>query len=243
MFPILYHAHHSLHPEDIPFWLGLAQKYPAPVLELGCGSGRLLIPLALEGIAIFGCDNDFEMLRVLSNNLSESPRARANIFQADFTALHLAIQFGLIFLPCNTYSTLTTEQRQALLKRVFAHLLPGGAFAVSLPNPARLKRLPRRAEAEIEEVFAHPIDKEPVQVSSAWLREQDCFTVLWHYDHLFPDGTVERLTAQVKHYLTPVAQLCQELKAAGFLEPALIGDYDGAAYSASSAQLILIAKR
>jgi len=213
------------------------------VLELGCGSGRVLIPLALEGKSVFGCDIDFEMLRVLLNNLSASQQAQAHIFQADFTALHLAVKFGLIFLPCNTYSTLTAEQRPALLKCVFTHLLPGGAFAVSLPNPLRLKRLPRRAEAEVEEVFAHPIDQEPVQVSSAWVREQDCFTILWHYDHLFPDGTVERLTAQVKHYLTPVAQLCQEVEAAGFSELTLIGDYDGAAYSASSAQLILIAKR
>ena len=40
MDPALYHAHHSRHLEDLPFWDWLAMKYPGPILELGCGTGR-----------------------------------------------------------------------------------------------------------------------------------------------------------------------------------------------------------
>jgi ubiquinone/menaquinone biosynthesis C-methylase UbiE len=45
MFPQLYHIHHNAHTEDLPFWLKLAQQQGGPVLELGCGTGRVLIPL------------------------------------------------------------------------------------------------------------------------------------------------------------------------------------------------------
>jgi SAM-dependent methyltransferase len=243
LFPSLYHAHHSLHTEDIPFWLDLSRRYPTPVLELGCGTGRVLIPLALEGSWAIGLDNDFAMLRALRKSLSQYPLARAEVVQADFSAFQLAIQFGLILLPCNTYSTLTGKTRQAVLRGVRAHLNPDGAFVTSLPNPQLLKHLPRSAEPEVEEVFAHPVDGEPVQVSSRWERSREIFTVYWHYDHLFPDGKVERLSKTVTHYLTPVEQHRQEFEAAGFSNLTCLGDYDSSEYSPSAPQLILLANR
>ncbi len=57
------------------------------------------------------------------------------------------------------------------------------------------------------------------------------FTFQWHYDHLFPDGKVERLSTQVTHYLTPVEQHSQEFVSAGFSELTCLGDYDGSEYS------------
>jgi SAM-dependent methyltransferase len=243
VFPRLYHAHHNLHPEDISFWLDLSRRYPAPVLELGCGTGRVLIPIAQEGKTIVGLDNDFEMLRVLCENLAKNSFARADVLQADFTAFHLSIKFGLIMLTCNTYSTLTGEERQALLRCVINHLKPGSGFVTSMPNPALLKRLRRRSEPEVEDIFPHPVDGEPVQVSSEWIRDQNSFTVRWHYDHLFPDGQVERLSAQATHYLTSVEQHRQEFASAGFRSITCLGDYDGSDFSPSSPQLILLAKR
>jgi SAM-dependent methyltransferase len=242
-FASLYHAHHSAHPEDIPFWLDLSKRYPALTLELGCGTGRVLIPLALQGKKIIGLDNDFDMLRVLQANMLKYPPVEVDILQADFCAFRFSVQFGLILLTCNTYSTLTGNERQALLGCIFEHLSPGGAFVASMPNPQLLKHLPRRAEPEVEEVFTHPGDGEPVQVSSGWVRSRDSFTVHWHYDHLFPDGRVERLSTQVTHHLAPVEQYRQEIEAAGFGELTCLGDYDGSEFSPSAPQLILQAKR
>jgi SAM-dependent methyltransferase len=243
LFPSLYHAHHGLHAQDIPFWLEISGRYPAPVLELGCGTGRVLIPLALQGKWIVGLDNDFDMLHLLKENLLKFPLAQAHILQADFTAFHLSAQFGLVLLTCNTYSTLTMDERQALLRCVFDHLSPGGVFVASMPNPFLLKHLPRRAEPEVEAAFPHPEDGEPVQVSSGWVRNRDRFTVHWHYDHLFPDGKVERLSTQVTHYLTPVEQYCQESESAGFSSLTCLGDYDGSEFSPTAPQLILLASR
>ena len=243
MFPILYHAHHSLHPQDIPFWLGLSQKYPAPQLELGCGTGRVLIPLAEAGKTIVGLDNDPDMLHVLNKNLAGSPHARPSIVQADFTAFRFAVDFNLILLTCNTYSTIEPDTRAAFMRLVRDHLSSNGIFATSMPNPLLLKQLPPYADPEVEEVFPHPADGEPVQVSSGWERDRDSVVIHWHYDHLFSDGRVERLSAHVKHYLTTLDQHRQEFKAAGFSALTCLGDYDNSPFSPRSPHLILLAHR
>jgi len=243
MFPLLYHTHHNLHREDIPFWLDLAEHSPGPALELGCGTGRVLAALDQAGRQVFGLDLDIEMLKVLKEHLPEISAGRNRVFQADFTAFRLAARFGLILLPCNTYSTLSTTDRVRLLKCALEHLKPGGTFATSLPNPVLLRSLPRQAGSEIEEIFPHPLDNEPVQVSSEWRRDQKSLTLQWHYDHLLPEGRVERVTSQVIHHLTGVETYQEEIEAVGFGELKLMGDFDGSDYTPSSPQLILLSKK
>jgi SAM-dependent methyltransferase len=242
MFPLLYHAHHSLHTEDLPFWLDLARQQGGPILELGCGSGRVLLPLAQAGHQVYGLDSDPGMLAVLRQQLTPALRPAVKVWIGDLCAFHLGAAFSLILLPCNTYSTLTAGQRQAALACVRRHLKPGGIFAASLPGPDRLRRLPRRGEPEIEEVFSHPLDGEPVQVSSAWERDGQYFTLRWHYDHLLPDGHVERLTAEVRHALASLETYTQEIVAAGMQVSQVWGDFDGRAYSPASEGLIFITR-
>jgi len=165
-YPLLYHAHHSLHPEDIPFWLDMAARCGAPILELGCGTGRLLIPLAEAGYGVYGLDKDAGMLAVLQRAMRTDRTLGAHLLQGDFAAIPFQAGFNLILMPCNTFSTLSEEIRILALKQVKACLAPGGMFAASLPNPALMRRLPRRGEAQIEDVFLHPADGEPVQVSA-----------------------------------------------------------------------------
>lgn len=241
MFPLLYDAHHRLHTEDLPFWLDLAQQQPGPILELGCGSGRVLIPLLQSGQSIVGLDHDAGMLAVLQANLPPALRQQAALIQADFTRFRLGGAFGLILMPCNTYSTLPPAARRALLGCVRRHLAPGGQFAASLPNPEWLRSLPRVSPAELEEIFPHPLDGEPVQVSSAWRRTRREFILDWYYDHLQPDGLVERLTVQLRHQLTAVADYVAELHAAGFEAVQTLGGYDRSPLTADAPDLILLA--
>jgi SAM-dependent methyltransferase len=242
-FPALYHAHHARHPEDIPFWTGMAQKQAGRVLELGCGTGRVLIPLAQVCPSVFGLDNDADMLAFLRRSLPSTLRSRVNIWLADLAAFHLETRFSLIVLPCNTYSTLPKEKRQKMLVLVHHHLEAGGVFAVSMPNPEYLLRLPATAESELEEIFPHPSDGEPVQVSSSWKRTGRTFSINWNYDHLLPDGRVARTPAQVRHLLESPQNYLKELADAGFEKPLLLGDFDGSPYDADSTHLILIATR
>jgi SAM-dependent methyltransferase len=241
MLAQLYHAHHSRHNEDLPFWLKLAARRNGPILELGCGSGRVLIALARAGYPAYGLDHDAGMLTLLQHQALSDPAARCHFFQADMAAFHLDRLFSLILLPCNTLSSLPTSTRRAALAHIRQHLSPRGLFAASLPNPALLARLPQRAETETEEIFPHPIDGEPVQVSSTWQRRAGYFTASWHYDHLLPDGRVERFTTQVCHTLLSVEGYTDEFRQAGLRIETLYGDFDQSPYTEDSPSLILVA--
>jgi SAM-dependent methyltransferase len=243
MFPRLYHAHHCLHMEDLPFWLDIAAQRQDPILELGCGTGRVLARLAQAGRQIYGLDYDFGMLAVLRENLHPDLQNKGTVFQADFTRFRLAMLFDLILLPCNTFSTLDAAGRPALLSQVIAHLKPGGLFALSLPNPSMLRRLRPRSDPEVEEVLVHPLDGEPLQVSSAWQRTRQYFTLYWHYDHLLSDGRVERLSVETRHYLTSAETYLAEMRQAGFSSFNLYGDFDRSVLTPTSPNLIILATR
>jgi SAM-dependent methyltransferase len=178
LFPALYHAHHRQYQDDLLFWLNLADRYRDPILELSCGTGRVLIPLARAGYRIFGLDNDPAMLAYLQANIEPNLKHRTRIFEGDLTRFHLTEQLSLILLPCNTYSTLDTTERKSTLQCVHAHLCGGGIFAVSVPNPLLLADLPPGDEAQVETVFEHPDSGLPVQVSSAWETTNDAVTFI-----------------------------------------------------------------
>jgi SAM-dependent methyltransferase len=243
LFPQLYHAHNSRNPEDLPFWQRLAEGMGDPILELGCGTGRVLLPLADEGHSVYGIDNDPEMLRFLISHTPKQLNSKIHIFQSDLSQFSLGIRFPLIILPCNTYSTLTSETRKKALMCVSQHLEPYGVFAVSMPNPHFLKRLPRRAEPDIEEIFPHPMDGEPIQVSSAWTRTKQQVVITWIYDHLLANGEVDRLTYKVHQFIIPEEEIEHEFQKSGLQIKVKFGDFDHSAFTRDSTYLILIAQK
>jgi SAM-dependent methyltransferase len=238
-----YHLHHKGYTEDLPFWLELADRQGGPILELGCGTGRVMLSLAQAGYVLYGLDRDADGLAVLRQGRSASSGGRVHLVQADMRAFHFGTRFPLILLPCNTYSTFPASERRGILALIFTHLAAGGWFATSLPNPDRMARLPIQGESEIEEIFTHPISQEPVQVSSSWERHGRNLHIRWHYDHLLPDGRVDRQTLQTHHYLDRPQVYLAELLAAGFQLVAVYGDFDRSAYDQAGPALIFIACR
>jgi SAM-dependent methyltransferase len=243
MLARLYHAHHNRHLEDLPFWLELARRQGSPILELGCGSGRVILPLARAGYRMVGLERDPDMLSALREHMEPGLVGQVELVQGDMAAFELGQRFPLVILPCNTFSTLPSAQRGATLGCIGRHLQPDGLFAASLPNPALLQRLPRRSEPEVEESFPHPLDGEPVQVSSGWERTEAHFTIYWHYDHLLPDGRVERASMQVSHELVPTEVYLAELETAGLRQVTCFGDFDRSPYSPQAPDLILLASQ
>ncbi len=242
MYPRLYHAHHCRHMEDLDFWLSLAKEQGGPILEMGCGTGRILAALAKAGFQTFGLDYDLEMLRFLQNNSRRSTDPTPMILQANMIRFHLKRRFPLVILPCNTISLLSAEERQQTFQQVTRHLSQNGLFATSLPNPAMLATQPRRGAEEVEEIFDHPVDGNPVQVSSAWKCSSRHFTLTWHYDHLLPDGQVNRLSRHAQHSLEGIESYRADLEAAGMTMHAVFGDFDRSAYTEESPYLILMAE-
>jgi SAM-dependent methyltransferase len=239
--PELYHAHHSSDQEDISFWVDLAESRAGAVLELGCGTGRVMAQLARRGYPVFGLDHQREMLSVLQKNWPPGQGSSPSVFQADMAAFRLAARFPLILLPCNTLSTLSASHRSRTLKNAAKHLTQDGWLAASIPNPTVLAQLPEIGESEVEDYFPHPVDGEPVQVSSSWERKADMFILRWHYDHLLPDGTVERFTVETSHAIQPIQAYTQEIREAGLEILAEYGNFTRSSYNSRSTYFVFIA--
>ena len=242
MDPELYHLHHQNYLEDLPYWLTLADQMseksqPSTILELGCGTGRVMQTLRAEGFEVFGLDYDQQMLAYLKGQDPAAP-----VFLADLTGFQLDQKFSLILLPCNTYSTLTSAQRRSALRSISAHLAPGGIFAVSLPNPADLIDMGSSEESGIEESFNHPASGLPVQVSSSWETRGSTVTIYWHYDLLLADGRVTRTTHSTTHQLDPVESYLAELRDAGF-QVETYGEFNRTPYHPEADFLIIEARK
>jgi SAM-dependent methyltransferase len=239
--PLLYHAHHNRHLEDLPFWQGLVVSQGDPVLELGCGTGRLLIPLAEAGYRLVGLDREAGMLAQLRAHLPLDCIDRVHLIQADLLSIPLAGVFPLIIFPCNTLSTLPRRAVSSFIQRVAANLVAGGVFAASLPNPDILAALDPFGEHALEEIITHPETGHPIQVSSAWERAGNRVTFHWVYDHLLPDGRVKREQISSQHELMSLADYQAALEASGLTLHAVYGDLDRSPYTPESPYLIFVA--
>src|SRR5262245_13745570 len=88
-----FYDHYSLGVEgDVPFYVEEARKTGGPVLELGCGTGRILLPIAESGIPIVGLDRAPSMLTVLKQKLSQySPTTQQRVELVEGDMRHLAL--------------------------------------------------------------------------------------------------------------------------------------------------------
>jgi SAM-dependent methyltransferase len=134
---------------DAAFYLGLARASGGPVLELGCGSGRTLLPIAREGIEAVGLDSSEAMLSELA---AKSPPPNLRIVRSRLQDFDLSPQrFRLIFAGFRVFQhLLTVEDQLAALVRVRAHLSHDGLFAFDVFAP-RHDRLAQTEVAEIED--------------------------------------------------------------------------------------------
>lgn len=118
---------------DVAGYQRQAGEFGSPILELGCGSGRLAIPLARAGFAVHGIDRSSDMLAVFHKRLEQEPaqvRQRVRTHRADMTDFCLHHQFPYVILGALTICLLrVAEQRVALFRRVVEHLTPEGHFS------------------------------------------------------------------------------------------------------------------
>jgi SAM-dependent methyltransferase len=130
-----YDAQNSAFVEDIPFYLRQARKYGNPVLELACGTGRITIPLAEQGIQITGLDISSPMLS-LAKQKALQKEVNIEWVQADCRNFKLNKKFNLIFFPFNSIAHLQDlESLEACFSCVKKHLTRKGRFIIDIFNP------------------------------------------------------------------------------------------------------------
>jgi len=127
---------------DIAFYKAQARRTGGPVLELGCGTGRVAFPLAAAGFAVTGLDVSPHMLRVARAKAALLAPGRRPVFaRGDMTRFALRRRFRLALIPFRAFQHLLSwEAQRRCLERVRRHLAPGGRLVVDLFDP-RLERL------------------------------------------------------------------------------------------------------
>ncbi len=151
---------------DAPFYLGLARQYGGPVLEIGCGTGRVLLNIARAGIEIQGLDNSAPMLARLNEKLAgEEPevKRRITLHQGDMREFRLPGKFPLIILPFRPMQHMYTVPDQLhALTAAASHLEEGGFLAFDVFYP-RFERLAvGLGEEMLETSWSSPADPEEV---------------------------------------------------------------------------------
>ncbi len=123
---------------DVDFYLDCAARYGGPVLEIGAGTGRILIPLAAAGHEAVGLDRSPTMLRLAADKLEASSLAgRVRLVEADMTAFRLESDFSLILITARSFQHLfTPEEQRRALATARRHLRPGGHLVLDLFDPS-----------------------------------------------------------------------------------------------------------
>ncbi len=131
--PARYDAEYAAFAADVKFYLSRAQAAAGRVLELGCGTGRVLLPLARAGLPIDGLDSSEPMLEALRR---AGPPPTTRLYLADMRDFVLPESYRLVIAPLNALMhLLSDEDLRACLRCVRCCLAPGGRLVFDVHNP------------------------------------------------------------------------------------------------------------
>ena len=137
-------AHHysdEFFDADIPMYLDHARRSGSPILELGCGTGRLLIPLAQAGLRVVGLDLYAPMLRMASEKiakLDEDTRKRITLLQADMSRFSLRRGFNMAYVSANTIFHLSRQEQRECLECAHDALKYGGTILIDCESSSSI---------------------------------------------------------------------------------------------------------
>ncbi|MSP16658.1 MAG: class I SAM-dependent methyltransferase [Myxococcales bacterium] len=169
---VLYDHEYRRRRADVNHYRRVAtdRRSDGPVLELGCGSGRVLLPLAKDGHTVIGLDASRAMLRRARERqsaLGRASRSRVHLVQGDMRTFAFRARFPLVLCPFNAFQHLYTRvDALACLERVREQLAPGGVFAfdVLLPDMQWLMKSDKRRWSRTR--FRHPTTGGRVEYST-----------------------------------------------------------------------------
>lgn len=240
---------HASLKDDIPLVLTLAGQVRGSILELGCGTGRLLLPLARQGHRVIGLDNSPAMLAIARNRLAAEPKAirdGVTLIESDMVEFDLGEQVGLAIIPYNTLLHLEPAAMQQTLKTIGRHMDDNGRLFIDVVNPMLAAQTPDDRLLTLERVMTDPETGETVvQMASSWVNlQQQRLHIIWLFDVNPPQGgAVHRTVVEADyHYIYP-HEVELMLKAAGFRMSKTYGSYDGRPFDEESERLLVLASK
>lgn len=250
--------------DDLPVYLGFAQRTGGPVLELGCGTGRILLALARAGLDVTGVDDSPAMLDLARRKLDQAglgglvELAQADARDLNLSAAGLPAQVGeegrhgarsyrLAICAQNTFChMLTTADQLRLLGAAYRYLEPGGLLVLDVfnPDPAVLAGDDRRLV--LMGVTTDP-DSGHTLIQTMARDVSDAGEQVEHVtlcvDELDNARMVARQVFQLDLRYVYRFELELLLDKAGFALEALYGSYDLDPFTGDSERLLAVARR
>ena len=232
--------------DDLNMYSRLAAQYDGEILDVGCGTGRVLIHLARAGYKVQGIDNDRAMLDRLARKLTNMPQLLDNItyLQADVLSHEFDRQFSLILLTYNALMHFKEQEQQiALLNNLRHWLTDDGLLVIDLPNAAPAFASDDTDALTLERTFLEVETGHMIMLHSVSYidRALQVLHVEWIYDEVDGDGAVKRLVAPhlLRYYFLP--ELTLLLERCGFAVEEVFGDAERGPYDAESERMIVYA--
>jgi len=234
------------HDADLAFYLRMAAEYGSPVLEVACGTGRVLLALARAGTEVVGVDFSEHMLGHARHKLDGEPEhvaKRVSLLRADMRSFDLGRTFAAVLVPQASIFHLRSREE---IRRCFAclrcHTRAGGVAVVDVVAPRRMADQEVGPRVKIRESVnpATGLLTQELNRKLAIDRASQVVRVEHTYVEVDSSETRETVFEQDYRWLTEDEGL-DLLRSVGFPNVDSLGDYDGSRFSTRSPRLILVA--
>lgn len=244
---------HTGLPGEAEFYVSQAVRVGGRALELGCGTGRIAIPIAMCGIDVTGLDNSEPMLEICRDKIEAVGKTPGTLelVCADMTDFSLDTQFDYIAMPYRTFMHLLTQDDQRrCLACVHRHLKDGGVFILNVwaATPSAIVPNLGPDDGALEFAGRYTIPGSEDSVLNHHSVSYDEFTQVLVEQHLLQeidgDGAVLRTTTLplVRTWLT-LREMDNLVRLCGFQVDALFGDFDCTPFSKDSTEMIWALKK
>jgi len=218
---------------DVAFWRRVTRDVAGPVLELGCGTGRVSLPLARAGARVVGIDRSRPMLDRARRKIRKSSDAAIlkslNLIEGDIRALPFAdASFPFVMAPYGILQSLLSDRALAETLRAVARVLqPGGRFGIDLvPDVPKWREYSNRVQLRGRTTAK-------TQLTLIESVRQDRRRGLTTFDQRYIErrnGHAREHRFELRFRTLSIPEMSRRLERAGFTVDAVLGDYRGRAW-------------
>lgn len=242
-----YDAENTDKTDDIPFYLSLAEEHGGPIMDIGCGTGRVMIPLAQQEYEVHGIDNEPAMLERGEQLRAQNPLLvkHMTFHSGDVLTHKLDKKFKLMLVPYNGMMHFHDQDTQlAVLRRLREWTADDGLLVLDLPNAGEAFSTQDTESLVLDRTFLEPESGHMVmQQSVSYLdRTAQLMRVTWIYDEITADGTLKRTFAPLVLYYYFYPEMKLLLERAGFEVEAVYGDTDYGPFEDGCQRMIILAR-
>ncbi len=227
---------------DVGMWKKLAGEYGGPILELGCGGGRITIPLLEGGHTVTALDYAPGMIELLKRKAGNHPKLTT--ICASMAEFALDETFAFAFIPYSSFQLLQSLEEQMLcLRNARRHLKSGSILALDL-DPAVIDD---RQAPDMEHSYTAPWESRNAIVAcyTSWEDDRVFKSRTWHdrYDIFHHDGSFESQEMTIAMRDLDLDYMNLLLMNCGFHIEDVFGSFDGGPFTSVSHNMIILAKK